>query len=537
MVELEFQQHEGGAVAENMAERRALHNSIERTRREALNAKFSQLAGVMPSLHNVHRPSKSVIISHCLDMVQELKQVRRENARLKREVEILRRATREAAHAAHASGQHQQQGQYVPDHTASVASNTPSDFSVSSHTTPPYASLSPQLGIDAQLAQNAIYYESIAAAAQQQQQQHQQQAAGQYEFDPTESRQWSYEGVGSFDPPAIPYSQMPPQMMHPQQLQQQQHPTVQGRQHPSMHAHPQPQSHGNIALHRHSLPVNALRPSSTSTSISTSSSISGVPVSSSSLAMGSQSAANTPGGGGVADYAAWLTQPPMQQHGHSHTHAHSQDMRHGLGHAPGHGPIRPTFSTETTGTSSDFHNADILSSSIGSSELDMDLLHAVGGGGGDGDDDVLIDGGSGGGGSGGRTHANAAVPRLQKSLSIDSHHSVQSGHSGLGPSISITGAGPSGGPSGLSSGLSGGSIGGVGGVGGAAAAQGGRITLDTAGLKPSKGPLTAMLDEFMETPTQARPHPQQSQSQSQSHTQNQQGPGASGSLLHPGGGR
>ncbi|BFZ55688.1 hypothetical protein PYCC9005_002729 [Savitreella phatthalungensis] len=176
--------------SESLAERRALHNSIERTRREALNAKFSHLAGSMPSLQNVHRPSKSVIISHCLDMVTELKQTRRENARLKREVEILRRATREAAHAAHAAGQH----------SGSAASTTPSTYSQSGQT-PPVLSLSPP-DLKENMARNALYYDAIAHGV----------------FDPLENKSWSHEGVGMSDPLAIPIG------------------------------------------HRHSLPVDALRP-------------------------------------------------------------------------------------------------------------------------------------------------------------------------------------------------------------------------------------------------------------------------------------
>ena len=440
MVELEIRQHEGGAPAEDMAERRALHNSIERTRREALNAKFSHLAGVMPSLHNVHRPSKSVIISHCLEMVQELKQVRRENVKLKREVEILRRATREAAHSAHASnhhlqqqqqqqqqqqnpGQHQfqiptQQYSHLAQDRASIASNTPSEFSVSSHTTPPYASMSPPMGIDAQLAHNAMYYDSVATSAvaqqqlqqQQTQQQQQQQLNAQVAYNPTENKQWSYEGVGAFDPPAIPPTQHP-------------------------HTH-----------HRYSLPVNAFRPSSaatTGTTTSTSSSLANI-TAAGGVAAGAAAGTSS---GGEMDYTAWVT-PQMAPAGvHMHNHSHL-NQEYG---------IRPTFSTETTATS-ELHNADVLSSSMHSSELELDCL----------DDFSGVDGSIGGG-----------------SMHVDDY--------GVGPSQPQQQQQPYGhfGSPDSKANVHG----------------GGKISLDTVGLKPQKGPLTALLDDMMETPTQARPHP------------------------------
>ena len=81
---------EEDTIPESLAERRALHNSVERSRREALNSKFSHLAQLMPSLSHIHRPSKSVIISHCLDMVTELKDTKAENERLKQQLNQLR---------------------------------------------------------------------------------------------------------------------------------------------------------------------------------------------------------------------------------------------------------------------------------------------------------------------------------------------------------------------------------------------------------------------------------------------------------------
>ncbi|KAJ7280331.1 hypothetical protein C8J57DRAFT_123657 [Mycena rebaudengoi] len=47
----------------NTAERRASHNAVERQRREALNARFLDLAAVLPNLANVRRPSKSAIVN------------------------------------------------------------------------------------------------------------------------------------------------------------------------------------------------------------------------------------------------------------------------------------------------------------------------------------------------------------------------------------------------------------------------------------------------------------------------------------------
>lgn len=75
--------------AGSLAERRALHNSVERTRREALNAKFTHLAQQLPSLSHIHRPSKSVIISHCLDMIVDLREAKAENEALRQEIHYL----------------------------------------------------------------------------------------------------------------------------------------------------------------------------------------------------------------------------------------------------------------------------------------------------------------------------------------------------------------------------------------------------------------------------------------------------------------
>ncbi|KAJ7053834.1 hypothetical protein C8F01DRAFT_1164900 [Mycena amicta] len=47
----------------NSAERRASHNAVERHRRETLNARFLDLAGMLPSLGTIRRPSKSSIVN------------------------------------------------------------------------------------------------------------------------------------------------------------------------------------------------------------------------------------------------------------------------------------------------------------------------------------------------------------------------------------------------------------------------------------------------------------------------------------------
>ncbi|TPX65943.1 hypothetical protein SpCBS45565_g04787 [Spizellomyces sp. 'palustris'] len=57
----------------NMAEKRAYHNATERARRENLNSRFQELAQSLPSLANVRKPSKSVIVNHSLSFVQEVK--------------------------------------------------------------------------------------------------------------------------------------------------------------------------------------------------------------------------------------------------------------------------------------------------------------------------------------------------------------------------------------------------------------------------------------------------------------------------------
>jgi len=52
------------------AERRATHNAVERARRESLNGRFMDLATALPTMANVKRPSKSVIVAKSLEFVQ-----------------------------------------------------------------------------------------------------------------------------------------------------------------------------------------------------------------------------------------------------------------------------------------------------------------------------------------------------------------------------------------------------------------------------------------------------------------------------------
>jgi len=76
------------------ADKRATHNAIERARRESLNGRFMTLAEALPSMANVKRPSKSIIVNKALDFVYEA-QVKehaliKENNDLRRQVDQLR---------------------------------------------------------------------------------------------------------------------------------------------------------------------------------------------------------------------------------------------------------------------------------------------------------------------------------------------------------------------------------------------------------------------------------------------------------------
>ncbi|CAG8445400.1 15588_t:CDS:2 [Funneliformis mosseae] len=81
----------------NSAERRANHNAVERARRECLNTKFQELAHALPSLAQVRRPSKSIIVQKSLEFIynarkkdEEMRSLRNENDHLRKEVNRLR---------------------------------------------------------------------------------------------------------------------------------------------------------------------------------------------------------------------------------------------------------------------------------------------------------------------------------------------------------------------------------------------------------------------------------------------------------------
>lgn len=85
----------------NSAERRANHNAVERARRECLNTKFQELAHALPSLAQVRRPSKSIIVQKSLEFIynaqqkdklheKQIRGIRGENDTLREEINKLR---------------------------------------------------------------------------------------------------------------------------------------------------------------------------------------------------------------------------------------------------------------------------------------------------------------------------------------------------------------------------------------------------------------------------------------------------------------
>jgi hypothetical protein len=91
----------GRSLSSSHAEKRANHNAIERARRESLNLRFLELAGSIPALVHVRKPSKSVIVSRSIEYIQETKQrlevknrslqlIRQQNDELKEEINRLR---------------------------------------------------------------------------------------------------------------------------------------------------------------------------------------------------------------------------------------------------------------------------------------------------------------------------------------------------------------------------------------------------------------------------------------------------------------
>ncbi|KAJ7200816.1 hypothetical protein GGX14DRAFT_659529 [Mycena pura] len=58
------------------AERRASHNAVERARRETLNARFLDLAALLPNLKHLRRPSKSTIVNSSIAHVRAARRTR-----------------------------------------------------------------------------------------------------------------------------------------------------------------------------------------------------------------------------------------------------------------------------------------------------------------------------------------------------------------------------------------------------------------------------------------------------------------------------
>ncbi|KIY67793.1 hypothetical protein CYLTODRAFT_396476 [Cylindrobasidium torrendii FP15055 ss-10] len=83
----------------NTAERRATHNAVERQRRETLNGRFLDLAGLLPNLSQIRRPSKSSIVNSSIAHVHASRRHRllaaRELRTLKMEADALRREINE----------------------------------------------------------------------------------------------------------------------------------------------------------------------------------------------------------------------------------------------------------------------------------------------------------------------------------------------------------------------------------------------------------------------------------------------------------
>jgi hypothetical protein len=83
----------------NTAERRATHNAVERQRRETLNGRFLDLAGLLPNLSQIRRPSKSAIVNSSIAHIHASRRHRlvaaRELRMLKVETDALRRELNE----------------------------------------------------------------------------------------------------------------------------------------------------------------------------------------------------------------------------------------------------------------------------------------------------------------------------------------------------------------------------------------------------------------------------------------------------------
>lgn len=88
----------------NTAERRATHNAVERQRRETLNGRFLELAGLLPNLSQIRRPSKSAIVTSSIAFIHASRRHRalasRELRACKAESDALRRELNEWRHRA-----------------------------------------------------------------------------------------------------------------------------------------------------------------------------------------------------------------------------------------------------------------------------------------------------------------------------------------------------------------------------------------------------------------------------------------------------
>ncbi|KAJ7258158.1 hypothetical protein C8J57DRAFT_1341274, partial [Mycena rebaudengoi] len=61
---------------QTIAQRRASHNAVERARRETLNARFLDLAALLPNLKHLRRPSKSSIVNSSIAHVRAARRYR-----------------------------------------------------------------------------------------------------------------------------------------------------------------------------------------------------------------------------------------------------------------------------------------------------------------------------------------------------------------------------------------------------------------------------------------------------------------------------
>nr|CAG8478012.1 2346_t:CDS:2 [Entrophospora candida]CAG8528030.1 9032_t:CDS:2 [Entrophospora candida] len=120
----------------NTAERRANHNAVERARRECLNTKFQDLARALPSLSQVKRPSKSIIVQRSLEFIYN---VRQKEALREREMQNIR-AENESLHSTSSSSNN---------------SNTSSSQSTSSTSSPYIQQLTDEPKEDAEISKIA----------------------------------------------------------------------------------------------------------------------------------------------------------------------------------------------------------------------------------------------------------------------------------------------------------------------------------------------------------------------------------------------